>query len=536
MSKDIRVSEVDILDIVANWKVDASSEDMNRYFFEFNGFSNILSGNVSFVVGRKGCGKTAIISYIESLTGHDLFANKITFGAFPFEEFSEYLSKDFLKSNAFATAWKYTIYNSVLDHMAKNDALPAEARSALEDRKPTTPERRFSDTMGRWKARSFSAGVGNNPLVGGLSFSTSSQPLARKAATLAEQVAAMEDFIFKYIDGSSYFILFDGLDSEVPKTENIHDGWEKYDYIITSLFKAALEVRNLFRSSQINVIPIVFVRDDIFELTSDSDKEKWSDHTYELTWRIDQIRQMLAYRITRSIDQDVDILSFNRAWSALFDRRTHITIERTDGSSYEIDVLQYIRLRTFLRPRDFIRYLQICAMVTKQHNKSYDRINPETVVRSEFNYAKRFQQELCDELMLVFPRLKELLSLFDKMPYSRHFTYEQFVETLEREVGDGNVEDFGLKPHMILNMLFRYSVLGNVRKFKLPRKESKYYRTFRYTKPNATLDINRLMTLHSAIYISVYSSQAEIFSNLADKDIEDDENPPTDLVRFEEID
>ena len=381
-----------------------------------------------------------------------------------------------------------------------------------------------------------SSDLGSNPIVGGLSFSTSSQPLSRKAATLADQVAVMEDFIFKYIDDSKYFVLFDGLDSEVPSSEKPQEGWEKYGHIITSLFKATLDVRNLFRAEGINLIPMVFVRDDIFEITEDSDKEKWSDHTYELTWRIDQIRRMIAHRITRSFDTEGEVLSFEKAWSILFDRRTTISLERQDGSKNEIDVLQYIRLRTFMRPRDFIRYLQICAMVTKQHNRKYDRINPETVVRSEFNYAKRFAQELSDELLLVFPRLRELLSLFDKMPYSRHFTYEQFVEVVEREVADGNIKDFGRKPHVILNMLFRYSVLGNVRKFKLPRKESRYYRTFRYTKPNATLDINRLITLHSAVYISVYSSQAEIFSNLADKDVEDEEAPPSELLKFEEDD
>ena len=49
-----------------DWGEDEAKNDysLERYFVEFPGFNNVLTGKKRFIVGRKGTGKTAILQKI----------------------------------------------------------------------------------------------------------------------------------------------------------------------------------------------------------------------------------------------------------------------------------------------------------------------------------------------------------------------------------------------------------------------------------------------------------------------------------------
>ncbi|WP_193051488.1 hypothetical protein [Pseudoalteromonas undina] len=56
----------------------------------------------------------------------------------------------------------------------------------------------------------------------------------------------------------------------------VAESHKKYTELLTSLFKAVQDVRSIFRHS--NVFPIVFLRDDIYDILQDPDKGKWTDY------------------------------------------------------------------------------------------------------------------------------------------------------------------------------------------------------------------------------------------------------------------
>lgn len=97
-----------------------------------------------------------------------------------------------------------------------------------------------------------------------------------------EKVNILEDVIMEYCDNSKYFIVFDELDEDYRSI----NGPDSILYInlITSLFKAVQDVKSTFAQSNLNIMPIVFLRDDIYALVKDSDKNKWSDMKIELEW------------------------------------------------------------------------------------------------------------------------------------------------------------------------------------------------------------------------------------------------------------
>lgn len=108
------------LEEIRNWKLEAKFEDTEKYFYEFSAVDRLTSGDKFFVVGRKGTGKTAISEYLRKINKYDVFAEKLTFKNFPFNEL--YLRRDdkFILPNQYITLWKYLIYSFVCKLMAKN--------------------------------------------------------------------------------------------------------------------------------------------------------------------------------------------------------------------------------------------------------------------------------------------------------------------------------------------------------------------------------------------------------------------------------
>ena len=77
-----------IKEIATNWKLEAKSEDVERYFFHMNEVETILGGNKNYVIGGKGTGKTAISEFIlnKGKNGNGVYCEKLSFKNFPFND------------------------------------------------------------------------------------------------------------------------------------------------------------------------------------------------------------------------------------------------------------------------------------------------------------------------------------------------------------------------------------------------------------------------------------------------------------------
>ena len=101
----------------------------------------------------------------------------------------------------------------------------------------------------------------------------------------------LEDIILQYGTNSKYYIIFDELDEDY---RDFSDDTEKQSYIslLTSLFKAVQDVKSIFFEEDVNIMPVVFLRDDIYMIIKDSDKNKWSDLKIELEWTKEKIKNL----------------------------------------------------------------------------------------------------------------------------------------------------------------------------------------------------------------------------------------------------
>jgi len=472
-----------LLEEVSEWKLEGKLEDNSRYFYHVNEVSRIKHGKRSFVIGRKGCGKTAIAEHLCKQTEPNTRAVKLTFKNFPFNELYSLRDSGYTGPHQYITLWKFLIYSHVCQLMAENQSIDKKIRDILhrtyiDNKAPTLPRR-----INKWLDRDFGVelfGVGVN--VG------APNQEQDRIKSLIERVETLEDVVLAHIDTSTYLIVFDELDEDY---RNISDAgqYEQYTALITGLFKAVQDVRSVFSQGTSRLFPIVLLRDDIYDLIQDSDKTKWNDLRVDLDWDFDRIKELLAFRISRAIDPTGKTnLGFDDAWARLFFSNG---VKVGTSGRKRIHSFEFIARSTLLRPRDFIQYLKSCCEDQLKNEKT-TKIAPEIIKKVDKAFSNYFRSELTDEIHGVLP---DITTIFDVISQLRKwsFSVKEFLDAYNRQLKRTNLKE--RDSTFILQVLFLFSVIGNH-----PRVDRE---VFRYLNKEARFNFDEQVVVHRGLFKSL---------------------------------
>lgn len=477
--EELDMSSVDgnLLEEISSWKREAKAEDSDRYFWHVREVDQISRGEKYFVIGRKGSGKTAICEYFNRIVDHNVFSEKLSFKQFPFNELYSHNNKLFTAPNQYITIWKYLIYNTICRLLLKNEAIDSELREELSAL--------FGDNISlsrrvkKWVGKEFGFSLF------GISVKiTRSSPLS-PSENWTEYVDYVEDILMRYAGNATYYILFDELDEDYRDVINA-DQYNQYTALITSLFKAVQDIRTLFGSSDsANIYPVIFLRDDIYEIVKDSDKNKWGDFRVDLNWDPEKMKRLIAFRISRALDPKCeDILPFPEAWEYVFGKR-QIGI---GSGGRRISTFEYISRSTLMRPRDFVAYLQNCAEHAIENN-SFRVISPTIVKIVDKAFSNYLREELTDELFAILP---DIAKIFDAISQLRkwNFSIPELEDAYRQQVEQGVIVEKNFK--FVLQVLFMFDVIGNT-----PR--SGWY-VFRYQNREARLNFKERVVVHRGLF------------------------------------
>ncbi|PAR26402.1 P-loop ATPase, Sll1717 family [Vibrio metoecus] len=470
-----------LLEEISNWKLDAKFEESGRYFYHTKNLKEIESGSISFIIGRKGCGKTAISENLYNKVSYDSYAEKLTFKNFPFNELYQLSNKEYTQPNQYISIWKYLIYSSICKMFIRNQAIDNELVSTLEkihgkNQGITNLQRMIKKLVGKeWSIKILGFG-------GKVTLSD-----ADTSQSWIEKVDILEDIISEHIDNSNYYILFDELDEDYSGI--IERGAQSnYLSLLTSLFKAVQDVKSIFPNTGIK--PVVFLRDDIYDLLVDSDKTKWDDFKLELDWNIDSIKDLLAFRLTRAKDPDAkQSIPFHKIWPEICYSQT---IKYGNRQQKELPSFEYIAKSTHLRPRDFIKYIQSCAKETIEYSKK-DKFNASTIKKVDKAFSNYLRSELSDEINGIMPDVKEVFALISEIR-KWNFTIDEFKQAHSKALAQGVVRT--KNPDLILKTLFHFSAIGNQPK----QKQVEY---FRYNNKEARINFNENIVVHRGLLKSL---------------------------------
>lgn len=478
--EELDVSSVDqtVLEEIANWKREAKAEDSHRYFWHVREVDLITQGKKYFVIGRKGAGKTALCEHFTQQRSHDVFAEKLTFKQFPFNELYSRTNASFTTPNQYITLWKYLIYATICRLMLRNEAIDEEFRSELAalfgDNMP------LSRRVKKWVGKEFGISLF------GLSVKISNQSPGNAPDTWIDYVDYAEDLLKQYAGEATYYVLFDELDEDYRDIVNA-DQYHQYTALITSLFKAVQDIRTIFSEQpDTRLYPIVFLRDDIYEIVQDSDKNKWGDFRVDLFWDHEKIRRLIAFRISRALDsQCEEILPFDEAWARVFGRKK---IAYGHEQKQRVTTFDYIARSTLLRPRDFVAYLQNCAEHAIQ-TESSGVISPRIVKIVDKAFSNYLREELTDELFAILP---DIANIFDAISQLRkwNFSIPELEEAHLQQVERGFVKEKNVK--FVLQVLFMFDVIGNA--------PGRNRFVFRYLNREARLNFNERVVVHRGLF------------------------------------
>lgn len=473
---DPKVVQRNLLSEIATWKREAKAEDSRRYFYHVKEVDQIQQGSKYFVIGRKGSGKTAISEHFANLHSHDVFAERLSFKNFPFNQLYGHKDASYAQPNQFITIWKYLIYNTICRLLLRNEAIDPALRNELSS--IYSDSLSLSRRVNKWVGKEFGISLF------GLSFKFSTPAPQKESEDWVERVNYLEDLLLGCKSSARYFVLFDELDEDYRDIV-AEEKYDQYTSLITSLFKAVQDVRTTFsRSEDLRVLPVIFLRDDIFDIVDDSDKNKWGDYRVDLNWDVDKIKRLIAFRISRAIDPECEqSLSFSDAWSRVFGGRP---IGVGSGKYKKISTFEFIQRSTFLRPRDFVAYLQNCAA---HASDAQSNITPDVVRSVDKAFSNYLRQEITDEL---FPVLPDIRNIFDIVSQLRkwNFSIREFERMYSQQVEQQFIQEKNVK--FVLQVLFLFSVIGNS-----PRV-GRY--VFRYFNPEARLNFNERVVVHRGLF------------------------------------
>lgn len=465
------------------WSTEGKDEVMSRYFFHLKELERLKKGNKFFVIGRKGSGKTAIAKFLYTEKTYNQFAIKLDFKSFPFNELYNLYDSGFTVPNQYITIWKYVIYTNIAKLMMQNHNIDSDIRQKLKEVYNLDPSG-LSRMIKKWtdinfKLPWFAAGAKNEEHKNDISW--------------IDKVEILESIIKKHIDNSKYLIIFDELDEDY-RDILINNNDKNYLSLITSLFKSIQDIKSIFEDKKESILPIVFLRDDIYEIIMDNDKNKWNNNVIFINWDINKIKEMLAFRISRSIDENTtNILDFKTSWSKLFeDKEVPYGSIRNRKSA---KILNHISRFTHLRPRDFVFYIKSCAEISEKRDQHPIRVK--TVQQADKAFSNYFKRELQDEIFAILPNIQKIFNIFSQYK-KQTFKLEDFQKYYMQNAIYQELTNDEQDVSFVLKILFHFSVIGNQ-----PRPDQ---RIFKYLNQEATINYSHPLTIHRGLFKSLQIS------------------------------
>ncbi len=473
---------VQMLSEITKWRLEAKDEDNSRYFYYMQSAESLASGDSSYVVGRKGSGKTAIAEHFRSQTDAKTFARKLSFKNFPFNELYKLDDKSFTKPSQYTSVWKYIIYTTVLEMMSKNQNLPANIVKELSDHFLLDTEKTLAASVRRITDRS-----------GGENFFGAGAQAGAKSAVVSNdtpwyaRVMSMENIINEYCDDSKYFVIFDELDEDYKDALRIErdSNTERYFELLTGLFKATADVRAVFRREK-SIFPMVFLREDIYDQIRDNDKNKWNDSVVRLNWSEGDLERLSAYRISRALSAEGSILAPQEAFHRLFQ---HEIVQWGSRKRQKRATFRHILASTLMRPRDVVSYIREAAR--EAQDLGAETVSREALTAAELGYSMRFRQEFVDEIASIIPNIEQIFDMLSQIrkPILPVGALRQHFEK------EGGAKNFGVEFESMCDILFHFSVLGNE-----PHPGNKI---FKYQSARSKVNIEEPLCLHRGLYKSL---------------------------------
>jgi hypothetical protein len=447
---------------------DVAAEDdaILDYFLSTDAARRLAAREAFLVLGRKGAGKTALVRHF-SESGAFGLARSLSLRGYPWNIHALRIDSGASEIEAYVASWRYLICVQLASLL-----LGAGYARASEESKVLT--KFLNDNYGgiapdlrvllrpsslKLSKASFEPTVLGNKL-GGISLERGSdnKNLGIELDALSQSILAAVTSLADRIGIESLSLHFDELDHGLAHLDN------SKKLMLVGLVLAARGVRIETRDCSTSINPVVYLRTDLWDKLEFSDKNKISQtHTIHLEWNDSTLKALVNERLSQRLDK-------NCAWDDVIDD------DLMRGSQPKWN---HILARTFLRPRDVIKFLNEALNEAKKRSGEPLLFCNKDIVNAREAYSSYLKKELDDEILPHWSYWEEALQACSAI---RTLTFERpafAAQYLARRSSENAVDvDEALK------LLYAFSVIGYERRSGYGGS----YWTFHYSEPQAGWD------------------------------------------------
>ncbi|MGK5520754.1 P-loop ATPase, Sll1717 family [Micromonospora sp. URMC 107] len=429
--------------------IDADADELLRDCFQDHEAYSRARENKSFLVlGRKGSGKTAIYKRFLTEKAYDRFAYGHSFDDYPWHHHDLQAQTGVPEERRYIHSWKYLILMSLSKIVLNQDQSQPwseeafEALVPLEDFVVDSYGSRDPDVRQLFspdKELKFKSTL-RLPVL----HVTGERIRVRELPQHVQEVnRVIQDHILRALNPNHYYyVCFDQLDLGFTTTQ------PEYAQRLVGLILAARDLFVAAKSQGKKLNVVVFLRDDIYQDLQFEDKNKVTEnYTSRVQWRDYgeglTLRQLMESRFAAVLGAG----GRGVPWADVFDEEREMPSRQ---SKYK-----HICDRTFLRPRDVIKFCnEILKVYRQQGSSSGGRFDNSCVHLARDAYSDYLLSELDDEIAKHVPGYKDYLEVLKSVGTER-FSMNDFVVKWRARYSD-DVRD----PMNALERLFEFSVVG----------------------------------------------------------------------------
>jgi hypothetical protein len=456
--------------------VAAEDDSVLDYFLQTDAVRRIQSNEIFLVLGRKGSGKTALVRYFAATGGgaptslrlsSQSLSQPLSLKGYPWNVHAARVDRGAAPIEAYVSSWRYLIAleSALLAYAKAPDKSHPQAKAiekfATKNFGGVNPA--LGDILRPGSIQL--AGTSIEPelygfKLGGVSFESKADDLelGRELTAVSNALleAAMELAASSGI--SSLLLHFDELDQGIVTLD------ESRKVMLIGLILATRDVRRETKGRSVTVNPVIYLRTDLWDDLAFSDKNKISETlVLNLKWRSDQLLELVNVRLRARVNRFV-----------LWEMVTTAALMRGSQSKWN-----HVLARTFLRPRDVIRFLNATLEQAKKRGDEPLLLDNEDVTNARDSYSVYLKKELDDEITAHWPYWEEALQACSAIS-TLTFARDEFVREFDKRRSPKNqtsAED-------ALKTLYQFSVIGYDRRSGYGGSSW----VFQYTNPEAGWD------------------------------------------------
>jgi hypothetical protein len=447
---------------------DVAAEDdaILEYFLATDAVKSIRENRVFLVLGRKGAGKTAIVRHFsEGAAG--TVSKALSLRGYPWNLHAQRIDRGASEIEAYVSSWRYLLVSQlaslVLAKVKADNSVEARAIHAFFADNYGGPDVALSQLLRPDRLRlsklSFEPTVLGNKL-GGVALERNASDFG-----LGVELNALTDAV---LDATRKIAGRSGLPPLLLHLDELDQGLSFLDEarakMLIGLILAARSLRQQIQGVGTSVNTVVYLRSDLWDDLEFSDKNKISQTSaLHLSWDPDALLRLVNARLDAKLAHGV-------TWDAI------AAPELMRGSQSKWN---HVLSRTFLRPRDVIKFLNAALEKAKARAEEPLIFSNEDIVDARDTYSRYLKDELDDEILPHWGKWEEALQACSAIS-TITFEREQFVREYEQRRSGSNT----FSADDALERLYRFSVIGYERRSGYGGSSW----AFQYTDPEAGWD------------------------------------------------